>query len=346
MITFPAEWYRQDAILLAWPHKNTDWAPWLSAVEHVYGQIVKYISQYQRVVISCDPVVNQVQVKADLASVGANVANVDLVTVPTNDTWARDHGVITVLEDDQVTPLDFEFNAWGGKFESSLDNLINQNLVKQNRIISAKAVNLILEGGSIETDGFGTLLTTEICLLNDNRNNQLSQQALEDKLSEVLGVNRFLWLSQGHLPGDDTDAHIDTLARFCDPHTIAYVQCNDPEHALYPALSAMENELKAFKDYQGNPYQLIPLPLCQAIENAEGELLPATYANFLITNEQVLLPVYGAPQDQQAIDVLRATFEQTIAPREVVAIDCRTLIEQFGSLHCISMQLPKGVLVN
>jgi agmatine deiminase len=344
-ITLPAEWHSQDAILLAWPHKNTDWQPWLSEVETLYFELSTAISQYQTVLISCDPVINLTTLIQRLTVSGARLDNIQLVDIPTNDTWARDHGAITVFQTTEknqiVQPLDFQFNAWGGKFESDLDNQITANLVHTGKLKAADKIDLILEGGSIESDGHGTILTTEICLLNENRNNQLTKSQIETSLKEHLGAKRILWLTQGHLPGDDTDAHIDTLARFCDAHTIAYVQCSDKNNDLYAPLKTMEDELRSFTDFEGNPYTLIPLPMCDEVRNKNNDLLPATYANFLITNEQVLVPTYDCKQDQNALDIFTKTFQnKTIKP-----INCRVLIEQFGSLHCITMQLPKGALL-
>jgi agmatine deiminase len=203
-------------------------------------------------------------------------------------------------------------------------------------------VDFVLEGGSIETDGLGTLLSTTTCLLNPNRNGGMSLAEVERRLREHLGIERFLWLRHGHLAGDDTDAHIDTLARFVDEHTIAYVQCSDSSDEHYSALAAMEVELQSFRRADGEPYRLVPLPLPAVITNDKGDRLPATYANFLITNRSILLPVYGDPEDQRAIAALSAVSGE----RSVVPVNCRTPIEEFGSLHCLTMQLPKGALAN
>jgi agmatine/peptidylarginine deiminase len=237
--------------------------------------------------------------------------------------------------------LDFEFNAWGDKYGSRLDNAINGEI---NRLhgyaVPLRHVDFVLEGGSIETDGQGTLLSTTTCLLNPNRNQGMGLAQVEASLREHLGIERFLWLRHGHLAGDDTDAHIDTLARFVDADTIAYVQCTDKADEHYGALFLMEGELQAFRRADGEPYRLVPLPLPQAITSASGERLPATYANFLITNRNILVPVYDDPADQRALAALAAVSGE----RSVVPINCRTPIEEFGSLHCLTMQLPEGAV--
>ena len=199
----------------------------------------------------------------------------------------------------------------------------------------------VLEGGSIESDGQGTLLTTEACLLSANRNDSLTKDEIELFLKETFGLQRVLWLQNGYLAGDDTDSHIDTLARFCDAHTIAYVQCVDSADEHYEALRRMEKELQAFRTTEGQPYRLIPLPMAEAAWGDAGKRLPATYANFLIINGAVLLPCYSTLQDALAKEQLQTAFPD----REVVGVDCQALIRQHGSLHCVTMQYPVGIVV-
>lgn len=340
-IEFPAEWFPQDAIQFAWPHAGTDWQPWLSQVEQLYAELCANISHYQGVVLVLDPSVDQDQVIVLLSKWQANLSNLYFYTAATNDTWARDHGPISVLVDGLPQILDFQFNAWGGKFDANHDNLITGCLAEQGAYACpVQAVGLVLEGGSIESDGQGSILTTTACLLNPNRNPSLNQQQIEQALQRQLGSQRVLWLSQGHLAGDDTDSHIDTLARFVAHDCIAYVQCLDASDPHFTALSAMEQQLQALRQANGQPYKLVPLPMPSPKYSAAGDMLPATYANFLITNERVFMPTYQDPQDQPAIEALQSAFGE----RRVVGIDCSVLIEQYGSLHCISMQLPKGVL--
>ena len=338
-----AEWYPQEAIQIAWPHAGTDWARLLPDIEAFYYDLVNTLSHQQQVVIAADPSLDSERIQGELSRRGANLGNVRWFEVATDNTWARDHGPIAIGDAAAIELLDFEFNAWGDKYGSSLDNAINREIDRQHGYgVPLRHVDFVLEGGSIETDGLGTLLSTTTCLLNPNRNGGMPLPEVESHLREHLGIERFLWLEHGHLAGDDTDAHIDTLARFVDPGTIAYVQCSDPADEHYSALAAMETELRAFRRADGEAYRLVPLPMPGPVSNANGDRLPATYANFLITNRSILLPVYGDPADQQAIAALSAVSGE----RSVVPINCRTPIEEFGSLHCLTMQLPEGALAN
>ncbi|MEE4144291.1 MAG: agmatine deiminase family protein [Halieaceae bacterium] len=338
-----AEWYPQDAIQIAWPHRGTDWARMLPEIEAFYYELVDTLSHQEQVVIAADPSLDSERIQAELSRRGANLGNVRWFEVATDNTWARDHGPIAIGDATGIELLDFEFNAWGGKYGSSLDNAINREIDRQHGYgAPLRQVDFVLEGGSIETDGLGTLLSTTTCLLNPNRNGGLTLAQVESRLREQLGIDRFLWLEHGHLAGDDTDAHVDTLARFVDADTIAYVQCGDTGDEHFEALAAMEAELQAFRGADGEPYHLVPLPLPAAIRNADGDRLPATYANFLISNRSILLPVYGDPQDQRAIAALSAVSGE----RSVVPVNCRAPIEEFGSLHCLTMQLPRGALTN
>ena len=235
--------------------------------------------------------------------------------------------------------MDFAFNAWGLKFRADLDNQITRHLHAQGAFGAAalEISGMVLEGGSIESDGQGTLLTTSACLLSPNRNPQWSAAQIADALCAQLGVERVLWLHSGHLEGDDTDAHIDTLARFCNPHTIAYQSCDDPDDSHFAPLQQMAAELSAFRNRDGAPYHLIPLPWPQAQWDGDGARLPLSYANFLILNSALLLPTYDDPADTVAQDRLQHAFPD----REVIAIPCIELARQHGSLHCVTMQLPR-----
>lgn len=336
--TFLPEWHTQWGVLLAWPHPDTDWADNLNDAEACYRQIVTAISQRENVLLLCHDAGHQ----AHIETVLGDTANVHYVQMPYNDTWARDFGFITVMRNGKPLLLDFTFNAWGGKFGAELDNAVNTRLLQHPLLMhnTLETHGLVMEGGSLETDGQGTLLTTEICLLNPNRNPMFERAALEVQLRNALGVKRILWLANGHLEGDDTDAHIDTLARFADPHTIVHMHCNDPADSHYPALQAMAAELKALRQASGEPYRLLPLPLPAGIY-AEGRRLPASYVNFLIINGAVLLPVYGDERcDPLAIRQMQAAFPQ----HEIIPVDCRALIAQNGSLHCVTMQIPQEVV--
>jgi len=338
-VRLPAEWEAQDGVLLAWPHADSDWREQLATVEPVFVNLAREIGQFERVLIVA-PEIETLREK--LRQGGVDMQRVGLHRMPTNDTWTRDFGPITVMEAGRPILLDFGFNAWGLKFAAHFDNLITGNLARSG-VFGDREVRipgLILEGGSIESDGAGTLLVTRECLLSPNRNPHLDRRGIEQALGGLLGVARFLWLENGFLAGDDTDSHIDTLARFCPDDTIVYVQCDDPEDEHAPALAAMEAELQAFRTAEGRPYRLIPLPWPQARFDLDGQRLPATYANFLVINGAVLVPTYQDPRDQAALETLAQVFPR----RRIIGIDCLPLIPQHGSLHCVTMQIPQGVL--
>jgi len=331
--------------MLTWPHPGTDWAARLEEVEPVFEAIARAVLRFEHLVISCEHVFRLQDLGQDLnryAEDNALPGRVITVPAPANDTWARDHGPITVDTGEGPELLDFRFNAWGGKFPWEKDDALNRHLANAGVFGTAplKPVDFVLEGGSIESDGEGTLLTTSECLLTPSRNPSLDRTAIEHLLAEVLGSNRVLWLNHGYLAGDDTDSHIDTLARFCAPDHICYVTCPDVADEHYSALAAMEEELKEFRQENGKPYRLTALPWPDPIHDEDGERLPATYANFLIINGAVLLPIYGVVQDDEAINVMQGIFPD----REIIPIDCRPLVYQHGSLHCVTMQIPAGVV--
>lgn len=272
-----------------------------------------------------------------------NMENVRFLCSPTNDTWARDHGAISVMTRHGVSLYDFTFNGWGLKFAADLDNQITRRAVEAQKLhgIYENRLGFVLEGGSIESNGANILLTTSKCLLSPNRNAQMTKGDIKTYFKEQFGIEQVLWLDYGYLAGDDTDSHIDTLARFCTSETILYVQCTDKDDEHYRELSLMEEQLRSFRTNRGKAFELIPLPLPDAI-CCEGERLPATYANFLILNDAILYPTYNQPEkDKQAGKIL----EEAFAGREVIGIDCSPLIKQHGSLHCVTMQYPKTVII-
>jgi agmatine deiminase len=327
--------------MLTWPHAATDWAPILHEVEPVFTEIARTVARFEKVLVVCHDERHRADLAERLPAAGVPAGRLVLAVAASNDTWARDHGPITVQCQGENTLLDFGFNGWGGKYPHDLDNALTRRMYDQGVFgrHPLQTVDLILEGGSIEVDGQGTLLTTERCLLAPTRNPGGSRAQIEKTLSELLGVNRFLWLAHGRLAGDDTDGHIDTLARLCDAHTVAYVACDDPADDHYPELKAMEAELRAFRTAAGRPYRLVPLPWPRP-KHDDGRRLPATYANFLIVNGAVLAPTYRDPADAVALERLRNCFPD----RTIIGIDCLPLIRQHGSLHCVTMQLPAGVL--
>lgn len=340
-----AEWAPQSAVMLTWPHPGTDWFSLMDTVEPVFQAISKAVLKYQHLIISCEYVVRAQQLHADLNQYAIDnqlPGRVYCIGAPANDTWARDHGPLSIMTDEGIRLLDFRFNAWGNKFPWEKDDALNSHLANDGAFgkTPMDRVDFVLEGGALETDGQGTLLTTSECLLTPTRNPDYDRAGIEAMLAETLGIKRVLWLNHGYLAGDDTDSHIDTLARFCAPDHICYVRCTDPSDEHWQALSAMEEELRQFRQENGEPYQLTPLPWPDPVYDAEGQRLPATYANFLITNGAVLVPVYDVPQDNDALVTLSGIFPD----REIIAINCRPLIEQHGSLHCVTMQLPEGVV--
>ena len=338
-ILFPAEWYPQSGIQLTWPHEETDWAYMLDEVTTCYIELAREIARCERLLIVTP---HPKQVKQLLQGV-VDLEAVTFAQCPTNDTWARDHGGITLFCDGTPAIYDFKFNGWGLKFAANYDNLITSTLCRQGRFNARyeNRLNFVVEGGALESDGAGTLLTTSECLLSPNRNGEWSQARIEEYLKETFGLQRVLWLDHGYLAGDDTDSHIDTLARFAPGDTIIYVQCTDPTDEHYEALRRMEEQLRTFTTLEGTPYRLLPLPMADAVYDENGERLPATYANFLIMNDAVLYPTYRQPaNDRAAAQVLQQAFPD----REIVGIDCSPLIRQHGSLHCVTMQYPQNVL--
>lgn len=338
----PPEWAPQSGVMLTWPHANSDWAPILKQVEPVFVEIAAAVARFETLLITCHDEAHRTQVAERLRAAGVPEMACRIYVAESNDSWARDHGPITVLCQGDPTLLDFGFNGWGGKFAHDLDNSLTRRLHAQAAFGATplEHVDLILEGGSIEVDGSGTLLSTERCLLSATRNLHLGRTQIEKKLAELLGITRFLWLQNGYLAGDDTDGHIDTLARLCDANTIAYVACDELADEHYSELKAMEQELRAFRTADGNPYRLVPLPWPRAKFDDESARLPATYANFLIINNAVLMPTYQDAADEVALRILHDCFPG----RSVIGIDCLPLILQHGSLHCVTMQIPIGVL--
>ena len=333
-IQLPAEWAEQQFVQLTWPHAETDWAYMLDEVNACFVNIAREIIKHENLLIVCTDTDEVEQLLGD-----ADLSRITFAEMATNDTWARDHGGITVLEDGKPVIYDFTFNGWGMKFAANHDNMITRRLYSAGIFGEARHRNcfdFVLEGGSIESDGQGTLLTTAECLLSDNRNN-LSEEDIEVRLKEYFGLKKVLWLNHGYLAGDDTDSHVDTLARLCDKSTIAYVKCDDPEDEHYVELKKMKTELRQFQNSEGRYYRLIPLPMADAVYE-DGERLPATYANFLIINGAVLMPTYNSPKDE----IAKAQLQRAFPDREIVGINCLALIKQHGSLHCVTMQYPSS----
>lgn len=338
VLRFPAEWEPQSGVLVAWPHAGTDWADRLESVEATYVALVAAITRFETALVC---VANEsVEARArSLLSAAADLSRVEFERLDYDDTWLRDSGPITLRDGHRLRLLDFHFTAWGGKFEAGLDDQIVATLSERGVFGEARRerIDFALEGGAIETDGEGTLLSTWRCL--HERHPDLDRQQVSNRLQGWLQQRRTLWLEHGYLEGDDTDAHIDTLARFASADAIVYQGCQDPGDAHHGELQAMAAELAAFKQLDGRPYRLFELPWPQPILDG-GRRLAASYANFLIVNGAVLAPAYGDPSDDRAMAVLGQAFPG----REIVAVPCRPLIWQNGSLHCLTMQLPQGLI--
>ncbi|OGV68133.1 MAG: agmatine deiminase [Lentisphaerae bacterium RIFOXYA12_FULL_48_11] len=334
----PAEWEKQGAVLLAWPHPHTLWASYIDQAEQVVLAVASAISRHAHLIfIASDTKYTWKKLK----KAGVDLNRVVLVDVNTNDIWTRDYGPITVLKSGSPVLVKFRFNGWGRKYPSAKDNLAIERLQKAGVFgdTPIRHERIVLEGGSIDSDGKGTILTTSTCLLNPNRNLPISKSAIEKHLRTALGAKQILWLNHGQLEGDDTDAHVDTLARFAPNNAIVYVSCSDKKDRHYTELKMMEAELKALRTLSGSRYKLFPLPWPAAKYDSKDNRMPATYANFLIINGAVLVPVYKDKNDQKALRIIRRAFPGY----KVDGIDCRTLIRNHGSLHCITMQIPSSV---
>jgi agmatine/peptidylarginine deiminase len=339
-LRLPAEWEPQAAVLIAWPHNDTDWAERLEAVETTYVALAAAVTRFQPLIIVVAGETLRAHVMGKLQGVGADLTRIRFVELPYDDTWLRDSGPITLRSADNRFQLtDFQFTGWGGKFGAEQDDALIAGLVDAGVFGSAahKRIDWALEGGGIESDGEGTILTTWRCLVQ--RHPEQSREEMSAILRESLHAQRVLWLDYGYLEGDDTDAHIDTLARFAPGHRIVYQACDDASDAHYDELKRMGEELAALRTADGKPYTLYPLPWAKPIVD-EGRRLAASYANYLIVNGAVLVPAYGDAADDEAAHIIGEAYPERI----VVQVPCRPLIWQNGSLHCITMQLPAGLV--
>ncbi len=338
-----SEWHPVSGVQLTFPHSRTDWNYMLEEVVECYVQLALEISRRTKLLVVTPNVEETKNILEQHLPLDA-LQNIVYFSCDSNDTWARDHAFISVKKDEgkEISLMDYRFDGWGGKFDANLDNAINHKLYTAE-ILNGQytdCLDFILEGGSIESDGKHTILTTSKCLLNPNRNKDYSKEDIEKRLAEDLGAKNILWLDYGYLAGDDTDSHIDTLARLCPNNTILYVACEDAKDEHYAELKNMEQQLKTFKNTENKPFILKALPMPEPII-FDGERLPATYANFLIMNETVLVPTYKqSEKDELVMRIIQETFKDY----EIVGIDCTALIKQHGSLHCATMQYPKGVI--
>ena len=335
------EWEPQSAPMITWPHDRTDWADSLPSIEQLFLTLATEVVKRQSLLIICRDTDHRQHVLARLTGYGIDPWRVILAIAGSNDIWIRDYGPLTVREDGNPCLLDFRFNGWGARHRFEQDDALTRRLYAQGQFgkVPIQSLKMVLEGGSIDADGMGQCLTTSRCLLSANRNPGQVRASIERKLADLLGIRRVLWLDHGFLLGDDTDGHVDNLARFCGNRTIAYATCENSKDAQYQSLKRMEQEIMGFCDPMDRPYRLVPLPLPAPIEDQRNHRLPASYLNFVIINGAVLVPQYHDPADNLALQRLRQVF----APREIVGIDCLPAIQQCGSLHCLTMQLPQCV---
>jgi agmatine deiminase len=333
------EWAPQQAVMFAWPHESTDWQPWLEAIQRDYVELAAAIATEVMPLILCQDAAHQQQIEQQLGERCHHAPR--FVIAPYNDTWCRDYGPVTLELDDEKYLLDFQFKGWGEKYDASLDNDINQ-LIRTEWKAPLKTINYELEGGSIETDGQGTLLTTAHCLLDSNRNKSFTKEQVEKFVLEQLGLDRILWITEGALLGDDTDSHIDNLVRFCAPDTIAYASCSRQDDVHYEPMQKMKAQVEALRQPNGEAYKLeaIEIPSPQLDDN--GKRLPGSYVNFLIVNDSVIVPTFGCEQDSAAMEGLQRCFPG----KKMLPVPGDNLIRQFGGPHCATMQLPVGTLIN
>lgn len=338
LFRLPAEWEMEGAVLLAWPHEATDWAYMLDDVRQCFKNLVGELLKWTKVIVVAP---DTDEASAYLAECGGE--RLFFFKADTNDTWTRDYGPLSLqFSDGTYSIYDFRFNGWGLKFAACHDNLVTGKMVRAHMLTApvSNRQGFVMEGGGIESDGQGLLMTTAECQLSPNRNPELSEQAIKEKLLELFGARKLIWLTHGYLAGDDTDSHVDTLARFAPGNTIVFTGCDDETDEHYTELQAMKRELMEARTLNGQPFNLVELPLPDAIYDEDQQRLPATYANFLALPNVVLMPTYGQPRkDALAQQLLRVAFDVP-----VVAVDCRALIRQHGSLHCMTMQLPKQIL--
>lgn len=344
----PAEWSCQSGVQLTWPHAETDWQPYLADITETYIQLSAAIAGRERLIIATpEPDVVRQTLMARLTA--KEMANIAIYRCPSNDTWARDHGAITLVSeptadsaDRRFRLLDFRFNGWGKKFAAKKDNAITRCLFSQGAFNGelVDCDDFVLEGGSIESDGKGTVMTTSFCLLAPNRNQPMDKAGIERELIKRLNAKRIVWIDHGQLVGDDTDGHIDTIVRFAPDDTIVYVGCDDTADAQYDDFLQLERQLQSLKTTDGKPYRLLRLPMPAPMFD-DGDRLPATYANFLIINSAVIVPTYQQPAlDGMAMRIIGQAFPG----RDVIGIDASTIVRQHGSIHCLTMQFPAGAI--
>ncbi len=337
-VRLPAEWEPQSALLLTWPHKQSDWKNSLAEIEQIYLEIIIATSACQKTIVICYDESHSYHILNLLQQASVLTHRFQLIVCPTNDTWCRDYGPLFTLVDGKPVLNNFSFNGWGEKYPFELDDSVNKTLYQQGLFTntSLRNIDIVLEPGSIDTNGQETLLTTSSCLLK--RYPDKSRHDMQKLFKQHLGCDRVLWLEHGRLTGDDTDGHIDNLARFVDTNTIVYCSCQDSAHPDYQSLRDMEAELKALTDDGALNFNLIPIAM--PATRFDEQYLPASYINFLVINGAVLVPQFGVAEDITAMN----TFKQCFPDRRVIGIISTALIKQYGGIHCATMPLPSGVI--
>lgn len=334
----PAEWEPHAGTWLAWPHNTETWPNDLPQVQATCVQLIEALQAHETVHLLVNDTATATQVQALLAQRDIPMSQVMLHVYPTVDAWLRDSAPIFVTsEANSSAPLavvDWQFNAWGGKYpEMFPDNAIPQYVAAQHHLPLFEP-QVVLEGGSIDVNGLGTCLTTEQCLLNPNRNPHLQRTEIERYLRDYLGVRHTIWLGEG-IAGDDTDGHIDDIARFVGPRTVVCALTDNPDDVDYAVLQENYRRLQTARDQNGRQLEIIPLPMPGRVGPPE-EPLPASYANFYIANGVVLVPVYHHPNDAVALQILSECFPT----RRVVGVACEALVGGFGAIHCVTQQQP------
>ncbi len=337
----PAEWEEQSGVQLTWPHAETDWAPYLSEITNTFIELASAITLYEPLLIVAQDTEYVKHLLTEQLS-SKQMQRIGFAQAHTNDTWARDHGAITLVSDNELVLLDFRFNGWGEKFAWLHDNAITSHLYSKGILKGnyESHDDFVLEGGSIESDGRGTIFTTSQCLMAQHRNQPLTQREIERELCQRLHAKRIVWLNHGNLIGDDTDGHIDTTVRTAPGDTLLYNKCTDESDEQYQDFCNLERELQSLRTADNRPYRLVALPMPQEIR-FDNERLPATYANFLIINGAIIYPTYNQPDNDKAA---AEALQQTFPGRNIIGIDSSIIIRQHGSIHCLTMQFPKGAL--
>ena len=333
-IRFIGEWEPQDCVIISWPTLDSDWGDDLPLIEETFIQLAEAITPWEPLIILCQDEHHRNHLAKRISNPHDNIT---LCIAPHNHIWVRDYGPLSINIDTQLTLVNCVFNGWGNRYHHDLDNDCN-DVLAQSAIfgeVPFNAIQCVLEGGNLETDGQGTLIVSAPCLYDPRRNPKLTTDQIDSLLKEHLGINRIIPLENTLLNWDDTDGHADTLVRFTDPHTLCYLKCDDKNDPFYDRLNELEKEIKMLVDYQGNPYRLLPLPLPQPIYDDNNQRLPTSYANFLILNGAVLVPQYQDPIDEMALNTLRKCFPN----RTIIGLNSTQLIKEYGSIHCATMQI-------